>query len=183
MERMVFGLSGEPGAGKDTVKDYLAERYGAETFGFSLILKDILHRLSLPLERANYASLAEALRTTFGENILATVLSADASRSPKSLAVIDGIRKPGEVEELRKLENFRFIFIETDLLIRYERVKMRGTKADDRNKTFDDFVRDHERAADREVRNLKDEADWVIENNGTLEELRARVDDIMKQVS
>ena len=77
MEQIVFGLSGEPGAGKDTVKEYLVKQYNAESLGFSLISKDILNRLSLPLERSNYASLAESLRSSFGENILARVLALD----------------------------------------------------------------------------------------------------------
>lgn len=183
MEQVVFGISGEPGAGKDTVKEYLVEQYGAESLGFSLILKDILNRLSLPLERANYASLGEALRNSFGENILATVLSLDVSRMSTSVVVIDGIRKFGELEELRKLKNFRFLFVETDMHVRYERVKARGIKADDKEKTFEEFVRDREHAADREVRNLKSEADAVIENNGTLGELHRHVDEVVSGLS
>lgn len=181
MERIIFGLAGEPGAGKDTVKEYLADRYGAQSLGFSLVLKDILNRLSLELCRANYATLAEALRTSFGENILATALADDAMRMSAQVVVIDGIRKFGELDELLKLSSFHFIFVETDLRVRYERVKNRGTKTDDRAKTFEEFVRDHEHAADREVRNLKEKADVVIENNGTLQDLYGRVDEVMRQ--
>lgn len=180
MRQMVFGLSGEPGAGKDTVKEYMVRRHGAESLGFSLILKDILNRLSLPLDRANYAALAEGLRTSFGENILATVLMHDVSRMSESTVVIDGIRKLGELEELRKLENFRFLFVETDIKVRYERIRARGVKVDDAGKTFEDFVRDHEHAADREVRNLKEKADRVIENNGTVEELHKRIEGVLE---
>lgn len=173
---MVFGIAGEPGAGKDTVKEYLVHTYGSESFGFSLILKDILLRLSMELCRENYARLAEALRASFGEHILAKVLTGDIARLSNPLIVIDGIRKFGELEELRKLPNFHFIFMETDLRVRYERIKNRGTKADDSSKTFEEFVRDHEHAADRDVRNLKEYADIVIENNGTREDLFAQVD-------
>jgi len=154
MNTIIIGISGEPGAGKDTVKEYLVERYGAESLGFSLVLKDILNRLSLELCRANYAALAEALRSSFGENILATVLAGDVAKMSAAVVVIDGIRKFGELDELRKLPNFHFIFVETDLKVRYERIKNRGTKTDDTSKTFEEFVRDHEHAADREVRTL-----------------------------
>ena len=180
---MVFGLSGEPGSGKDTVKEYLIERYNAESLGFSLVLKDILNRLSIPLERANYASLAEALRTSFGEAILASGLALDVARTAKPMVAIDGIRKLAELEELRKIGNFRCIFVEADMRVRYERVKMRGMKADDAGKTFEAFVREHEHAADKDVRNLRSEADFVIENNGTLEELYKNLDEIMKNFS
>lgn len=180
MEKRIFGIAGEPGAGKDTVKEYLVSRYGAESLGFSLVLGDVLKRLGLELCRANYASLAEALRGAFGENILSKVLVSDAERMSAPFIVIDGIRKFGELDELRKLRNFRFIFVETDLRIRYERIKIRGIKADDTSKTFEDFVRDHEHAADREVKDLKEKADIVIENDGTLEDLRLRIDALMQ---
>lgn len=173
---IVFGIAGEPGAGKDTVKEYLVHTYGSESLGFSLILKDILLRLSIELCRENYARLAEAIRESFGENVLAKVLTRDIACISKPLVVIDGIRKFGELEELRKLPNFHFIFMETDLRVRYERIKNRGTKSDDISKTFEEFVRDHEHAADREVRNLKEYADVVIENNGTREDLFAQID-------
>ncbi len=62
-------------------------------------------------------------------------------------------------------------------------MRTRGIKADDKEKTFEDFVRDHEHAADREVRNLKNEADVVIENNGTVGELHRCVDEIMSSLS
>lgn len=180
MKKITIGLAGEPGAGKDTVKEYLADRYGAKTFGFSLVLKDILDRLSLECSRSNFAGLAEALRGIFGENILSRSLVSDVEGSSVPMTVIDGIRKPGEFEELRKLPNFHLIFVETDLKVRYERIKKRGTKTDDLTKTFEEFVCDHEHAADREVRNLKKEADIIIENNGGIEDLHMRVDEIMK---
>lgn len=179
MKKITIGLVGEPGAGKDTVKDYLADRYGAKTFGFSLILRDILDRLALPLSRTNFASLAEALRETFGETILAKAFVSDAEKSTESMIVIDGIRKRGELEDLRTLPDFHMVFVETDLRIRYERIRHRGTKADDLTKTFEEFVQDHEHAADRDVRNLKGCADVVIENNGTQKDLFARVDALL----
>lgn len=182
MEQIVFGLSGEPGAGKDTVKEYLVKQYNAESLGFSLILKDILNRLSLPLERSNYASLAESLRSSFGENILARVLALDVSKTKNTMVVIDGIRKFGELEELRRLGNFHFLFVETDIMVRYERVKTRGIKTDDTGKTLEVFMRDHEHAADREVRNLKEKADRVIENNGTVEELHKRIEEVLESL-
>lgn len=183
MKKITIGLVGEPGAGKDTVKDYLAEQYGAETLGFSLVLRDILDRLALVPSRANFAGLAEALRTAFGEAILTKVLVSDVEKLTESIIVIDGIRKRGELEELRTLPDFHMVFVETDLRVRYERIRHRGTKADDLTKTFEEFVQDHEHAADRDVRNLKEYADTVIENNGTVAELFTHIDTLLRSLS
>lgn len=181
MEKRIFGIAGEPGAGKDTVKAYLMSRYGAESLGFSLVLGDILKRLGLEFCRANYASLAEALRGAFGEDILSKVLVSDVERISAPFIVIDGIRKFGELDEFRKLPNFKFLFVETDLRIRYDCIKVRGIKADDASKTFEDFVRDHEHAADREVKDLKVKADGILENNGTIEDLQFQVDALLRK--
>lgn len=182
MAKFIFGISGEIGAGKDTAKEYLVTRYNAKSLGFSMILKDILDRLYLPAERAKYANLAEALRNTFGENILATVIAEDARQSSASMVVIDGIRKFGELEELQKLSNFHFLFVDTDLRVRYDRIRARGMKVDDTTKTFEEFVRDHEHAADREVRELKNKADITLENNGTLEDLHGHIEEILQRL-
>lgn len=182
MNKLIFGISGEIGAGKDTVKEYLVKQCGAKSLGFSMILKDILGRLYLPAERAKYADLAEALRNTFGENILATVIAEDARNSSLPMVVIDGIRKSGELDELRKLPNFYFLFVDTDLRVRYDRIRARGMKVDDATKTFEEFVRDHEHAADREVRELKSKADITLENNGTLEDLHGHIEEILQRL-
>ena len=49
-------------------------------------------------------------------------------------------------------------------------------------KTFEQFQEDHKRPADREISQLKDIADFVIDNNGTLEELHQKVDQIVRNI-
>lgn len=170
------------GSGKGVIKEYFVSRYGAQSFGFSVALKDTLERLGLVVCRENYALLAEALRDTFGGNILTKAILKDISMVSAPIVVLEGMRKPVELEGLRELPNFHLLFVDTDLQIRYHRIRNRGVKADDATKTFEEFVRDHERDADREVGELKRIAHTVINNDGTLEELHVKLDVLMTRI-
>lgn len=179
MPKIVIGIAGEIASGKDAVERYIVEKYGAAHMGFSDTLRDVLDRLHLPHERINMATLAEALRATFGEDLLARVLVDDVRNTQADLVVIDGIRKQGEMDELKTLENFHSVFVDADLKTRYERIVRRGQNPDDNTKTFEEFVKDNAHAADASIRYLKEQADFVIDNNGTVEELHRQVDEIM----
>lgn len=176
-QKIIVGVAGEIGAGKDTVTGYITERYGAKYYRYSMILKDILKRLHLPYDRIRLADLAEALRAYFGENILSQTLVKDAENDlDADIIVFDGIRKVGELEYLKTLPHFRFLFVDADMQVRYERLRKRGEKSDDLTKTMEEFMKDHEHAADNVIPKLKSHAHAVIDNNGTLEELHAQVD-------
>jgi|SRR6185369_2156632 len=181
MAKIILGVAGEIGAGKDTVTSYITEKYGAKYYRYSIILKDILKRLHLPYDRMSLANLAEALRAYFGENILSRTLVTDADNDlDAEIVVFDGIRKIGELEFLKTYPHFKFLFVDADIKIRYERLSKRGEKSDDLSKTMEEFMKDHEHAADNVIPKLKEHSDFVIDNNGTLEELKKQIDDVME---
>ncbi len=180
--KIIIGVTGEIGAGKGTVTSYLMQAYHVHNLRYSAILQDILRRLDLPYDRKNLALLAEALRTTFGQDVLSRALLADIAHEQAHIIVVDGIRKKAELDVLRRHDGFVFIFVDADLRTRYERIHQRDEKADDVSKTYEQFVADHERAADRDIPQLKQYADYIIDNNGTLEETYKQIDAIMAQL-
>lgn len=183
MATIIIGVAGEIGAGKDTVTSYITEKYGAKYYRYSMILKDILTRLHLPYNRISLANLAEALRAYFGENVLSQTLVADAEADLDSdIVVFDGIRKIGELEYLKTLPHFKFFFVDAEMQVRYDRLVRRGEKYDDATKTMEEFMRDHEHAADSVIPKLKRQADIIIDNNGTLEELSVGIDRAMESL-
>lgn len=181
MARLIIGVAGEIGAGKDTVTAYITEKHGAKYYRYSIILKDILRRLHLPYDRVSLANLAEALRAYFGENILSRTLIADAEADlDAEIVVFDGIRKIGELEFLKTLPNFRFLFVHADMPVRYQRLRKRGEKTDDLSKTMEQFMKDHEHAADNVIPRLREHAHRIIDNNGTLEDMYRQIDTAIK---
>lgn len=181
-KKIIIGIAGEIGAGKGTVTSYLMQMYHAHNVRYSAILQDILRRLDLTYNRENLAILAEALRTTFGADILSRSLLGDIARADTHIVVVDGIRKKAELDVLCKHEGFVFFFIDATLRTRYERIHNRNEKADDATKTYEQFVADHDRAADCEIPDLKQYAGFIVDNNGDREDMQHQVDEIIKNI-
>ena len=86
-QKIVFGLVGEIAAGKDTMADYLKDKYDSQTVSFSQPLRDILDRIYLPQSRINMANLGKELRNLFGEDILSLTIAKEAEASPKKIVL------------------------------------------------------------------------------------------------
>jgi len=180
--KIIIGIAGNIGAGKGTVANYLVQSYHAHNLRYSHILQDILTRLNLSYNRKNLASLAESLRGSFGEDILSHALIAEIDRVDNNIIVVDGIRKKNELDELRKVDNFYFFYVDAEIKARFDRLTKRNEKADDNTKTFEEFKKDHESLADKDVPSLRGCADFVIDNNGNFMDMTNQVSDIMSEL-
>ena len=92
MAKIIFGLVGPLAGGKDTVKKYLADKYKSENCRFSTILRDILKRIDVPIEREKLQQLSTILRQNFGEDVLAKVIATDVTNMKSDIVVVDGVR-------------------------------------------------------------------------------------------
>ena len=81
---------------------------------FSQSLRDVLNRLYMDITRENMQKLSTILRQEFSQSILAKVVSQDAQNSQANLIVVDGIRRPKDIEYLEKLPNFILVSIEAE---------------------------------------------------------------------
>jgi len=97
------------------------------------------------------------------------------------IVAIDGVRRMDDIQHLQKLSHFKFIFVESDVETRYERLKKRGENVEDSAKTFEQFQKDEDMEPEERIRDLKNYADYVIENNGTYVELYNQVEKIIKE--
>ena len=71
MSKIILGFAGHIASGKDVCKKYIMEKYGASSHRYSTVLRDILNRLYLPIDRNNMQDLSLDLRNRFGGDILA----------------------------------------------------------------------------------------------------------------
>lgn len=118
-KKIIFGFTGLMVSGKGTAAKYLEEKYGAETFRFSTILRDVLDRLFLEHSRDKLIRLLEILRGAFGEDLLANVIARDAESASGNLVVVEGIRRPADILHLQKLTNFVLVEISAVIELRY----------------------------------------------------------------
>lgn len=175
---MIIGLAGEMASGKGTVAQYLVERKGASVHKFSTMLRDVLTRLYLPQTRENLQILSKSLRDAYGQDTFARVIAEDVKSDTSDIIVVDGVRRESDIVHLRALPEFRLVYIDTDVRTRYERITVRDENADDRGKTFEQFVTEGKADAEAQIAALKDIADIIITNNDTRDDLHRRIDDI-----
>jgi len=180
--KIIIGVAGEMASGKDTVTRHIVERYGGREFGFSDSLRDLLDRLHMPKDREHLTRLSMALRKEFGQDVLARIMDGDAKEAAERIVVIDGVRRPTDIEILGKNPEFSLVYVEADFMIRYERIKGRGQNADDATKTIEAFKADHLLETEVTIPALRSEADHIINNDGTLEVLIEQVDAVMDQL-
>lgn len=182
MQKIIIGVAGEIASGKDTVGKYIAEKYGALPLRFSQVLRDILDRMQLPQNRENMAKLSLHLRKAFGEDILSKAILVEAEKSPNDIVVVDGVRRLPDIIHMETDEHFYFVYVETSSETRYERIIKRRQNTDDAEKTPVQFEKDAKLESELQIRDLKERADYVINNDGTLEELQAQVDKIVEEL-
>lgn len=181
-KKIILGVSGEIASGKDTVGNYLAEAHGAFKIRFSQPLRDMLDRLGLEQSRENMSKLSLYIRKAFGEDILSRVILREAEADASEFVVVDGIRRLPDMVHMETDEHFFFCYVEATPEKRFERLTRRRQNTDDASKTAMQFEKDAHLETEVGIRDLKEGADFVINNDGTLEELQKQVDDIVEQL-
>ncbi len=181
MPRLILGIVGEKSSGKSIVVEYLKRRRGFRVARFSDALNDLLRRLRLDeRNRRNQGNLAEALRNTFGLDVLARAVVAEVLAKPCRAAVLDGTRKLGELRYLRTLPRFKLLYVTAPIRLRYERARERGERRDDRV-SFSEFQAIERLPHEVEIPWMGRLADIRIDNVGTKRELLAKVDAALKK--
>ena len=166
--KKLIGLTGEIGSGKDTFCEYVKENYkDIFVYRFSDALTEILKIFFDTVKREDQQWLGEALRDRFGKDILLKALIKKANKVEEGIVILNGIRKELEVPAIREIGG-KIVYIAADQKIRWERVKVRGEKADD-DVSFEKFVEMHNAEAELQIPSIGQTADFKIENNGSKE--------------
>ena len=179
---MILGITGTVGAGKGTVVEYLVRACGFKHFSSREFLFEEIRRRGIADEsRIALRDTGNALRMEHGPGYIAETLLARAKEAGGD-AIIESIRTLGEAEFLKQQGAF-IVAVDADRQVRYDRVIERGSSTD--NLSFETFCEqeDLEMAGtavwDMNVFGVMSIADWKLMNNGGLEELHARVEDML----
>ena len=182
MQKLILGFVGEIASGKGSACDYFIKEYKADYFKFSNLLRETLSMLALPKTRKNLQRLSYVLRNEFGEDIFAKVITQKAKSSKNEIVVVDGIRRHDDVEYLRKLPNFYLINITANEKIRYQRVINRKENEGDNLKTFEEFLKDHEQNTELFIKEVAKEANFKIDNSGTIDKLFQKLEKLYQKI-
>jgi dephospho-CoA kinase len=105
----------------------------------------------------------------------------DTHKDEHEIVIVDGVRRMSDIEYLSQVPYFKLVYIDSDVQTRYERVTKRGENPDDAKKTFEEFNRDNEDESESQIRELKNYANYVVDNNGTFADLYKQIENIIKE--
>lgn len=126
------------------------------------------------------------LRNKFGANYLAAEAARRISSNPESDYVIPSVRQPAEYLELTKLDGFKLVEVYCHAKTRYQRLLSRARTKDEKNLSYNDFVKNEEREKSndpngQQLDKVIELADYKIVNQGTLQDLEKNVDKFLKE--
>jgi len=180
----IIGITGTIGAGKGEIVSYLETR-GFEHFSVRTYLTRELEKRGMPVNRPTMTDLADELRRKHRPGYIVEELYRQAAATGKD-SVIESVRNIGEVDYLKHQKNFVLIAVESDIKIRYDRIVRRNSALD--HVTFEQFERDNARemaSTDEAKGNIAEcirRSDFRVENDGTIPELRVKIDKILKMI-
>ncbi|MCD6373867.1 MAG: AAA family ATPase [Thermococcus sp.] len=189
---MIIGVVGKIAAGKTTVAKFFEEKGFCRVSCSDPLIDMLTHNVSdyswvpeLPEKaeptRERLIEFGKYLKDRYGGDILIR-LAVDKKRHCENI-VIDGVRSEGEIKAVKRLGG-KVIYVEARPEIRFERLMKRKASKDKGIKSFEDFkAMDDAEESLYHTSELKGLADYVILNEGTLEELRAKVERIIGEVT
>jgi len=181
MAKLILGIAGEMGSGKGTIAKHVVEEHKGSAHRFSTILRDILDRAYLEQSRDNMQTLSTILRKNFGEDLLAKSIYHDTKKDDHDIVIVDGVRRMADILYLEEVPHFKLIYVETDIEVRYERIVKRGENSDDAKKSFSEFEKANQDESESQIRELKNYANYVVDNNGTFTDLYKQIENIIKE--
>lgn len=176
----------EAGAGKDVVAEYLIEKYGYSRYAFADNVK-LVAETWFPELYGNGKEKPRWLLQTIGtmfreideyvwinamlEDIANSKAYRERNKYSKEHITITDCRMPNEYEVLKE-KGYTFLRVVTDEDIRLKRLKDRGDsfKEEDLEHHTESFYNSFH-------------CDYVIDNNGTLDELHKQIDNLMMRLS
>ena len=176
----IIAVLGEKLSGKDTIAQYLVEKRGAFHTRFSQILDEILFTLNLPVIRRNENDLGYALREKFGTDVLSNALMHRVKNSNADLIVMNSFRFQEEFDAAKAI-GAKFIYVTAPRDIRFERTHNRTEKGDTETSP-EIFEQQETEVYETNVPALGAQADFKIQNTGTLEDLYKQIDHILNQI-
>lgn len=181
---MIIGVTGTLGAGKGSVVDYLVDQKGFAHLSVTDFMRSVAQERGITPTRMVFHDIANEYRARGPIALQEAVRDWGKEQGITDNFVIEAQHTPDEVRFVQGLGGV-VIAVDADIRTRYERIVNRGHDKD--NTTFEEFKAHEELEMSptaSSTNNLGESlkiADVLIENNGSVEELHAAVDALLKR--
>ncbi len=180
----IIGITGTMGAGKGAVVDYLCKNHGFLHLSVREYLSNVIQSEGSTVNRDTLTKTANEIRKKNHPAYIIEQLMNQAKQAGKN-TIIESIRTPGEIDLLKTTSGFLLLAVDADIKLRYQRIYQRKSETDKID--FQTFVENEKRemhSHDPSKQNLSEcikRADYTLINNGTLEELHEKTEDLLQQ--
>lgn len=183
---MVIGLTGTFSAGKDTVADYLKTKNFFFT-SLSDFIRLECEKRGIPKDRDTLQKTANQMRALNGNDFFAKLAIQKIKEQDSKKSLVVSIRNIDELKKLRENPKFKLLAIDAPIELRYQRALLRESDKD--KVSFEKFSEQKEKEMDSPLQNemqmktIIESADFKIENNGTIEELYKKIDNVLESLA
>jgi dephospho-CoA kinase len=180
----IIGLVGMPGSGKSVASD-VARSLGFEVIVMGDIIRQEAASLGLPPTDENLGMVGSMLRARDGPHAVAKRTLEMAKKSNRDVIVIDGLRSGEEVDFFKAhSEDFRLLEICASSQARIERLALRGRSDDAKIGSYsaDALEKREGREMGWGMCEAFKEADVRMDNNGDLQEFKATIELLFKEI-
>ena len=180
---MLIGITGTFGSGKGAVVDYLVAKQGFRHVSARKIWTQELEARKMLVDRDTMTSFANSMRAEHGPAYFME-RALDTVESETENVVIESVRTVAETQMLKDRGGV-LLAVNADIKERYRRISGRGSALD--KVSFDDFVRQEKLELENDDPNKQNVlkvvsmADLVINNNGTIKELKENVNTFLNK--
>lgn len=180
---MIIGIVGTINSGKDTVGDLIKQKTGWPTYSLPDEMRLVARERGLPLDNETLNTISVEHKQKYGMGYWA---QRGVEKFRGQNLIVTSLRNAGELAPLRDTGQLYLIGVDAPVEVRYQRSLARGragegTKTLDEFTEYDLFTRQGPPEAQR-IDDLMADADIVIQNTGTLEELEQKVDAILGDI-
>lgn len=178
---MIVGLTGPAGAGKSEAVKYLLEQRGFKQITLSDFVKKETKKRGLPMERSHFQEVGNDLRKQHGPGVMGKLARETIEQETETDWVVDGIRNPKEIEELKKLDDYITIAIVASMPILLDRLDTRGDAKDTGTREELEKKIMRELSGSDPIDGLRidlciESSDFVFENESTIQKLHENIE-------
>jgi len=170
----LIGIAGTDGSGKDSLGEYLRDKYDWTFLSVTDSLREEASRRDIPLSRFTLREISAEWRRKYGLAVLvdrAIEKHKHSKNSQSAGLIIASLRNPGEVDRVHELGGI-VVWVEAAPKVRYERIHTRNRGNED-HVTYEEFCTEEKaqshRSGDEATLSLvevKAKADVHIDNSG-----------------
>lgn len=186
MNRIVVGLVGPIASGKGTAVKMLTKK-GFASYSLSDRIREEIRRRGQEVTRESLNLVSNEMRQSLGRDILPKQTADLINSEQPSKVTVDAIRNPAEIIYFKEKFGAKIIGVVADQKKRFEFFEKRGTnnigiETWEQFKALDDQEFAQEGKHKQQINECLKLADVIIENNGTIEELKTKIDSFIASV-